>query len=47
MKMAIKEKDVKLYHIVSDIEGGRKYLIIHNRFDRFSKLYYNLREEAM
>jgi hypothetical protein len=47
MKMALKEKDVKVYRMVSDIEGGRKYLIIHNKFAKFSQMYSTLREEMM
>jgi hypothetical protein len=42
--MAIKEKEVEVYKIISDIEGGRKYLIIHNKFEHFSRVYAKLRD---
>lgn len=44
IKMAIKEKEVEVYKIISDIEGGRKYLIIHNKFEHFSRIYAKLRD---
>jgi hypothetical protein len=42
LKVALKEKEVEVYKIVSEIEAGKKYLVIHNKVEQFSQEYAKL-----
>lgn len=42
LKVALKEKEVEVYKMVSEIEAGKKYLVIHNKVSQFSEEYAKL-----
>lgn len=39
LKIATKEKDVDIYRIISEMEDGKKYLIIHNKVEEYSQIF--------
>jgi hypothetical protein len=43
LKLALKDKEVEVYKMVSDFEAGRKYVILHGKFEAFSNAYSRLR----
>ena len=47
LKLALKEKEVEVYKVVSDFEAGRKYVIIHGKVAQFTEAYNSLREQYM
>ena len=47
LKLALKEKKVEVYKVVSDFEAGRKYVIIHGKVAQFTEAYNSLREQYM
>jgi ABC-type multidrug transport system fused ATPase/permease subunit len=45
LKIAMKEKDVDVYRVMSEMEEGKKYLLIHNRLETFIKSLVRHQEE--
>jgi len=41
----MKEKDVDIYHIMSEIEEGKKYVLIHRKLDSFMTAFAQQQEE--
>lgn len=45
LHIAMKEKEVDIYRVLSEIENGKKYIVIHHKLGSYSKQLLKYQEE--